>query len=181
MTIPNSLAAARPLTKLSALVLVTLTVLAAALAGPFMSNAEASTTSCSDGSSSLTICMITEPDVTNAVIFYPQIQLHAGQRVSVRAGGCYQTGGSGKTWKRFVDPLSHNPDEYKGLLYIPGTAGPMFLSDALTATFTVQRDTPVAIGVNDDNGYSDNGYWGRAGDDGTENQCVGYPNAWVQF
>jgi hypothetical protein len=174
MHTPHSLARARPLTRLGALIVV---VLAAALAAPFMSNADASGTRCYPGSP--TLCMVTEPDVTQYLTSYPQIQLYAGQRVSFAAGGCYQTGGRGKTWKRFVHPLSDNLSLYKGEVYIPGTVVPIFLSDVENATFTVQRNTPLSIGVNDDN-YSDNGYWGRAGDDGTENQCVGYPNAWVQ-
>ena len=36
----------------------------------------------------------------------------------------------------------------------------------------------LILGYEDD-GYSDNGYWGREGDDGTGNQCAGLGNAYV--
>ncbi len=36
----------------------------------------------------------------------------------------------------------------------------------------------LRLGYEDDN-YSDNGYWGRSGDDGTGNQCKGLGNAFV--
>jgi hypothetical protein len=36
----------------------------------------------------------------------------------------------------------------------------------------------LILGYEDD-GYSDNGYWGREGDDGTGDQCRGLGNAYV--
>src|SRR5689334_14130347 len=49
------------------------------------------------------------------------IRFQAGDVVTVQAGGCVQTGGSGSTWKRYVDPSGPNSDRlYHGLIYIPG-------------------------------------------------------------
>ena len=48
---------------------------------------------------------------------------------------------------------------------IPGDAvGPMFLKLGFT-----------------DFRFTDNGYWGREGDDGIDNQCKNQPNAWLEI
>jgi hypothetical protein len=178
MHTPHSLAAARPLTKLSALMLATLVLLAAAFAGPFMSNASASSASCQGQAPK--VCTVIEPVVTEFLTPYPQVQLLAGQEITFDAGGCTQTGGHGKTWKRFLDPISDSPSLYTGMVSVPGTVGPTAIKNIRNAFFTVGRNTPLYVGIKDDN-YSDNGYWGRPGDDGTQNQCKGLGNAWVRL
>src|SRR5205807_381677 len=66
-------------------------------------------------------CRISEPNVTQATTSYPQVHLRYGDRVRIDAGGCVQTGGSGRTWKLYVDPRGPNSNEfYYGLVYLPG-------------------------------------------------------------
>ena len=66
-------------------------------------------------------CRIDEPTVTRRLTSYPQITFLAGDTVTVQAGGCVQTGGAGKTWKRYVNPSGSNSDRlYHGLIQIPG-------------------------------------------------------------
>jgi hypothetical protein len=67
---------------------------------------------------------ITEPDVTQPIIEFQQIRFQPGDKVSVTGGGCVHTGGSGKTWKRYVDPLGPNSDRlYHGMVVVPGAMG----------------------------------------------------------
>lgn len=47
---------------------------------------------------------IDEPNVKKSIIEFQQIRFQAGDKVRVTGGGCVQTGGWGKTWKRYVDP-----------------------------------------------------------------------------
>jgi len=173
----HPIARARPLTRLSALLVV---VLAAALAGPFMSTAGASASASCNRTQFPTTCEVIEPNVKQFSTTYPQIQLYARQHVTIQAGGCVQTGGRGKTWKRYVNPVG-GFGLYKGYIDIPYTTfGPLPLWQVLNAEFTVTRDTPLILDYDDDN-YGDNGYWGRAGDDGTGDQCRGLGNAWVRL
>lgn len=187
----QSIARARPLTRLGALVVV---VLAAALAGPFMSTASANESASCNRTQFPTTCTITEPDVQQSVKGYPQIQLFAGQHVYVEAGGCVQTGGNGLTWKRYVNPVAANRQLYHGLIAIPGaTNGFVRLSGVVNTTLLVPEDTNLNLGYEDDgwlnstnDGYGDNGYWGRVGDDGTRddgtnNQCRNLGNAWIHL
>src|SRR6478672_10318005 len=52
---------------------------------------------------------------------YYQILMAPGDIILVSAGGCVQTGGHGKTWKRYVDPQGPNSDRlYHGLIQLPG-------------------------------------------------------------
>ena len=101
----------------------------------------------------------------------------------MQAGGCVQTGGAGKTWKRYVDPSGPNSDRlYHGLIQIPGVD-----SDLVHIAGVVNRTVDIPATVNpqnavlrlgyEDDDYSDNGYWGH--DDGTEDQCRGVGNAFV--
>ena len=129
---------------------------------------------------------IDQPIVTQSVTQYPTIVFHPGDTVTVNAGGCVQTGGSGKTWKRYVDPSGPNSDHlYFGEIMIPGATLQMVrISTVIGKTLTIPAnvDLPgqlfLKLGYVDDN-YGDNGYWGH--DDGTENQCYGTAgdNAWV--
>lgn len=114
-----------------------------------------------------------QPQATYPLTFLP------GDRVRVLAGGCVQTGGKGKTWKRYVDPLPAG-DLYHGLITIPGATNPLVrLSDLPPASVVVGgRGGPLSLGYSDD-GYSDNGYY--AHDDGTGNQCLNSVNAFVRI
>ena len=68
-----------------------------------------------------TVWRITQPNVKQAATSYPQIKFLPGDSVSVDAGGCVQTGGHGRTWKRYVDPSGANSDRlYHGQIWIPG-------------------------------------------------------------
>lgn len=125
-------------------------------------------------------CQVQNPTVTQHDTAYPQIQFLPGDTVQVTANGCVQTGGSGRTWKRYVNPSGDNSDHlYFGLVSIPGaTNGLIRLSDAIDKTFEVPKnyagDLALHLGYQDDE-YGDNGYWGH--DDGTENQCQNVGNA----
>jgi len=123
---------------------------------------------------------IDQPMVTRAVTAYPQIQFRPGDAVTVNAGGCVQTGGTGRTWKRYVNPSGPNSDRlYHGKIWIPGaTLELVRISTVVDQTVNVPMkiDLPgqlfLRLGYEDDD-YTDNGYWGH--DDGTEDQCKGTP------
>jgi hypothetical protein len=126
-------------------------------------------------------CTITEPTVTQAQTTYPFTFL-GGDHVTINAGGCVQTGGSGLTWKRYVDPAADN-DLYHGTIAIPGTIGTATSQERLVnwvgRPFVVNgRGASLILGYQDD-GYSDNGYY--AHDNGTGNQCLYSVNAWVHI
>jgi C1A family cysteine protease len=129
--------------------------------------------------------------------FAPQISIQPGDVIEVTAGGCVQTGGHGKTWKRYVNPSGPGSDKlYFGSINIPGRTQGLTpirnLSGAYNPQspdeYTVAFPNPVRTGipVNQsylelsymDDGYSDNGYY--AHDDGTEDQCKGLGQAHVQ-
>jgi len=138
---------------------------------------------------------IDEPAVNQRSKSYPQITFDVGDQVFINAGGCVQTGGAGKTWKRYVSPSGPNSDHlYHGQIQIPGVINTLTnFSDLMSednAVPTWSRQFDVTQQVNDwpirylvlgytDDDYSDNGYWGR--DPGTENQCVNEPNAFVEI
>lgn len=139
--------------------------------------------------SSQTVWRITQPNVKQKTTQYPQIKFLPGDSVSIDAGGCVQTGGSGKTWKRYVDPSGPNSDRlYHGEIWIPGiNNGLQRIKDFAAFRKPVQIPSPLPanlaasslflhLGYEDD-GYGDNGYY--AHDDGTENQCKNSTNAYV--
>ena len=72
---------------------------------------------------------IKEPEVGVAVENYgfkphTDIKFQPGDGVTIEAGGCVQTGGSGKTWKSYVNPLGPDSDKYySGTIWIPGAIG----------------------------------------------------------
>jgi hypothetical protein len=130
-------------------------------------------------------CRIDEPNVTRRVSSYPQITFRPGDQVSVSAGGCVQTGGAGRTWKRYVNPSGPNSDRlYHGLIQLPGVQSALVhvagvVAAPVTIPATVNPGSAfLRLGYEDDN-YSDNGYSGH--DDGTENQCRGLGNAFVEL
>jgi len=134
---------------------------------------------------------IDEPDVTKKITEFQQIRFQPGDKVRVIAGGCVQTGGWGKTWKRYVDPLGANSDKlYHGMVLIPGAIGELPADsldrfariliikghDFVVQPITEPRKQHLWLGYEDDN-YSDNGYYGQ--DEGTQGQCrIG--NGWVE-
>src|SRR6266851_699505 len=67
---------------------------------------------------------IREPNVKQHVTPYPQIRFQPGDRVTIEAGGCVQTGGFGRTWKRYVNPLGPDATRlYYALIWIPSVIG----------------------------------------------------------
>lgn len=133
---------------------------------------------------------IDEPNVKKPIIEFQQIRFQPGDQVRVTAGGCVQTGGHGKTWKRYLDPLPESDQLYHGMILIPGAIGALPADDLKRfarillekgTTFTVKaitepRKQHLWLGYEDDD-YSDNGYWGQ--DEGTQGQCrIG--NSWVE-
>jgi hypothetical protein len=136
---------------------------------------------------------INEPEVGIAVENYgfrphADIKFQPGDGVTIEAGGCVQTGGSGKTWKSYVKPLGPNSDKYySGTIWIPGAIGEQApnvtrIKDAL-GTWGIPPNASMAnlyllLGYLDDN-YSDNGYYSH--DDGTDDQCKNSQNAWVKI
>lgn len=123
---------------------------------------------------------IQDPNVNQAYLVSPKIRVRSGDRVVVDAGGCVQTGGSGKTWKRYVNPSPS--DKYYGTIHIPGaTNGNVPISSILGQELTVgaiNGSQPIGIGYVDDS-YGDNGYYNRNSDNGTGNQCRGLGSAYI--
>lgn len=120
-------------------------------------------------------CPISEPVVTQKTTGYP-ILFAPGNRVTVSASGCVQTGGSGLTWKRYVDPAGDNSDRlYHGLIELPGM--PLTrIQSVIGQTLTIPAWGFLTLGYEDDN-YTDNGY--TKPDNGTGNQCKGIGPAQV--
>ena len=139
---------------------------------------------CSDTAQNVTDCTVKDPNVTSPVSQYPSIKFNGGDNVSVSAGGCVQTGGRGKTWKRYVDPQGDNSDRlYHGLISLPGiSVGKVerigtYIGKVSTIPDSIQN-VSLVLGYEDDN-YGDNGYWRH--DDGTGDQCKGVGDAWVKL
>lgn len=138
--------------------------------------------------SSLTVYRIDQPNVQQRQTAYPQVRFSPGDSVNVAAGGCVQTGGHGKTWKRYVDPSGDNSDHlYHGLIGIPGlTNGAVRLQQfGLGADHQLPDPLPrgvdaaamvLSLGYEDDD-FSDNGYYKH--DDGTDGQCSDGKDAYV--
>jgi hypothetical protein len=134
------------------------------------------------------ICTINQPNVRQRETVLPNVVFVPGDRVRVSASGCVQTGGSGQTWKRYVNPSGKNSDRfYHGLVRIP-TATPgmglVRIRDVTGQTLVVSgvglppSELVLRLGYEDDN-YDDNGY--DKHDDGTEDQCKGVGPARVSL
>ena len=131
----------------------------------------------------------------------PAVLFCSWDTISMTIGGGVQTGGSGPTWKRYVNPSGDKSDHlYFGEIYIPGiTSGLTPIRDLVGTHGSYDSKSPdvcnlkfaignidnlpessryLALGYKDD-GYSDNGYWGH--DDGTENQCKNVGDAYVDI
>lgn len=123
------------------------------------------------------IVQISQPNVKQPTTDYPSVTFMPGDSVIVTATGCVQTGGIGKTWKRYVNPSGGDSERYYfGEIWIPGATGVLVpIAGVIGKTLTVPVGTTNAglhlrLGYTD-NDYSDNGYYSH--DDGTENQCYG--------
>jgi hypothetical protein len=122
---------------------------------------------------------IDEPEVRARSKEYTEVKLSPGDTVWVKAEGCVDTGGIGRTWKRYVDPRGPNSDRlYHGLLQIPGATQPegelVAVAGVLERPLKVSSALPAPVflrlGYQDDN-YDDNAYGKH--DDGTGKQCRG--------
>jgi hypothetical protein len=137
---------------------------------------------------------IDEPNVKQRVTPYSQIRFQPGDHVTIQASGCVQTGGSGNTWKRYVNPSGPDADRlYHGLIWIPGVIGGPAATGVpadpkrIVAYIGPNQSFSVPSGVDarqlylrlgyEDDGYGDNGYYSH--DDGTQDQCKGVGNASV--
>jgi hypothetical protein len=127
---------------------------------------------CTAEGNGIDVCDIALPNVLAKQTDYATIQFHPGDTIDVSASGCAQTGGSGRTWKRYVDPSGNNSDHlYRGLISIPGaTNGLVTVQSVIGQTLTISATGggPLNVGYQDDD-YSDNGYWSH--DDGNNDQC----------
>lgn len=148
-------------------------------------NAQGPQIKCSQSGKTIN-CRIDRPTVTKRRTEYSAITFQPNDRILVQAGGCVQTGGSGATWKRFVNPQGPNSDRlYHGLISIPGRTEERIqgvVGKWIQLPPTIQASmSHLTIGYEDDD-YHDNGYWGH--DDGTGSQCKQGPGrdggpAWV--
>ncbi len=133
--------------------------------------ARADNIACATDGSGNDTCTISYPNVLAPSTVYPNLVFGPGDTVSITASGCLQTGGSGDTWKRYVDPSGNNSDHlYHGLISIPGvTQGLVRLSTVVGRTdLPASTGGVLTLGYEDDN-YEDNGYYSH--DNGNNNQC----------
>jgi hypothetical protein len=133
---------------------------------------------------------IDQPRVDFTPSDYRAISFKPGDMISVTAGGCVQTGGSGSTWKSYTNPLGDNADHlYSGTINIPGVTegglqriggqlAPKELLVPLDLPPTVLSQLHLQLGYQDDQ-LSDNGYY--AHDNGNDNQCANVGPAWVEI
>jgi hypothetical protein len=124
---------------------------------------------------------IKQPDVTepreNISEKKPELIFKKFDEVVVTGGGCVQTGGVGKTWKRYVDPAGNNSDRlYHGRIWIPGaTDGLVRISSIIGIPLIINKlqphsndladAYPLNLGYEDDN-YPDNNYKPHNNDNG---------------
>ena len=154
-------------------------LLALGLCGPGSAAPKLTQTQNPDGS---TTYRIDQPTVDAASTIYPRVVLRRGDLVRISAGGCVQTGGHGKTWRRFVAPTGTDAERlYSGTIDINGAqpAPHGRLAEWIGVPFGIVADTgTVAVGYEDLN-YGDNGYANP--DAGLGDQCLGQPPAWIAF
>lgn len=120
---------------------------------------------------------------------YPMITFKPGDRLSFLVGGCVQTGGRGRTWKRYADPSGPNAQElYWGTVSIPGVTLGTFEKVGIVAKqgWKIIPPAPQATHPAEflklgyiDNETDDNGYYSH--DDGTDDQCKSEGPAWVEI
>jgi hypothetical protein len=134
---------------------------------------------------------VDRPYVKKPLTEYRMIRFQPGDRIAIFAGGCVQTGGSGKTWKSYVTPSGANHEQfYSGTVMIPTLIGsPQRIAGVLSPKqFQVganlapglSEEMFLRLGYQDEaDQYDDNGYYDH--DDGTEDQCKGVGSAWVKI
>jgi hypothetical protein len=123
-------------------------------------------------------CTIVQPPVNQHETPFQNLVFAPNDKVQVLADGCVQTGGSGDTWKRYVNPTGDGAATmYHGMIRIPsGTKDSALveIKEVIEKTLTVTGEGVdpsqlfLSLGYEDDN-YSDNGYDNH--DDGTDDQC----------
>lgn len=128
---------------------------------------------------------IDEPEVRQRITEYPTVTFTPGEVIRITAGGCVQTGGHGKTWKRYVNPEGADGSRlYHGLVWIPGvTPGLMRVGWLNGKRLKIPADADpsdlfLRLGYEDDY-YRDNGYYKH--DSGTNSQCKDQGNAWLEI
>jgi hypothetical protein len=129
------------------------------------------------GSATAHAYIVAEPPVRTHSATFPTVSFSAGDHVYITADGCVQTGGTGDTWKRYVDP-SGDPSnsQYYGDVALESGAGLASLpfgpvSDVIGRVETVSTPTAMLVLGYEDDQYSDNGYYSH--DDGANDQCAG--------
>ena len=147
------------------------------------------------------IWRIDRPNVKRSITPYRQIIFKPGDRITIQADGCVQTGGTGDTWKRYVNPSGSNTDKYyHGKIQIPGATAGLVAFIKITQPVSSPNQTwkatlsipwnfvspdPIFLKLGyDDDDYTDNGYYSH--DDGNDDQCknTGVTNggpAWVSL
>jgi hypothetical protein len=129
---------------------------------------------------------IYRPVVTQPSFDYKSIVFGSGDNIAIDAGGCVQTGGHGRTWKRYVDPSGPNSGHlYFGSMEIPAVSdfGSSAVPDILAQTRfsnlvgktvglpSIAPTTLASLVLHyADDEYDDNGYYRH--DNGTGNQCA---------
>ncbi|PYX30482.1 MAG: hypothetical protein DMG80_12150 [Acidobacteria bacterium] len=128
---------------------------------------------------------IDRPNPTKRSVDYRQITFQPDDDVTIAAGGCVQSGGTGSTWHRYVNPSGGDADKlYHGLITIPFATGSLeriqkYQNKRVHVAPNAQPGTlHLQLGF-EDNNYSDNGYYRH--DDGPDDQCKGATGgpAWV--
>jgi hypothetical protein len=134
-----------------------------------------------------TVWRIDQPIVIAAGPYpYNMVKFKPGDKVTISAGGCVQTGGNGEnTWKSYTNPSGSDADHlYSGTIMIPGVTqgGLQRIGGVLNRELTVPHLPPTVVPILNlgyqDDGYGDNGYYSH--DDGDNGQCVGIGPAWVE-
>jgi hypothetical protein len=121
---------------------------------------------------------------------YPSVTFEPGDNVTIRAGGCVQSGGWGDTWTwhRYVNPSGPDtPRLYHGLITIPYATGTLdHIQTHWNQTVHVADAVPQGARIHlqlgfDDGNYGDNSYDDH--DDGPDGQCKGPDGgpAWVEL
>jgi hypothetical protein len=118
------------------------------------------------------------PNVKVPLVPYPNIKFHKGDKITIKAGGCVQTG-SGRM--KYVNPIGPNSDKlHFGQIMIMGVTNGLerisFYVDKPARQATM--DGFLHLGYTD-NRYDDNGYYNE--DNGVQNQCMGEYAAYVKI
>jgi hypothetical protein len=126
--------------------------------------------------------LIKQPEVKKALQDYKdKIKFLKYDEVVVAGGGCVQTGGTGRTWKRYIDPVGSNSDRlYHGRIWIPGATDGIVRISSIEGLPLVINKFPqhlsqspepdsyfLRLGYEDDN-LIDNGYYPKNKNNGSD-------------